>query len=176
MFNFIHMIMQPIDQNVVLPVLLFIIVLLCILCLWNTNSWIRAKKKRETAEIQKIVNAPDASAESLESYETRLECSRKLVEAIQYVASEEIASILFTYSALGTEYPLVKLDDDIRVISESVYKGFEPSCLANVNNIFTTEYVLKIINRFVANTFIDVVRTYNTQIHNSIRNPDTGEE
>lgn len=169
MNKFIDMITEPVATNKVLPVVLFVIMCLVALCLWNLNGLIRAKKKRERVELEKasIVKAPNS--ESLESYESRLECSKKLVSAIDFMVTEEIASVLFTYNTLGQEYPIIKMDEDIKMMSESVYKGLESNCVSNVNNIFTSEYIIKIINRSVANTFIEVVRTYNKQLHDNIR-------
>lgn len=93
------------------------------------------------------------------------------MDMIQHVASEEIAGMLFTFSALQQEYPIARMDEDIKAMSETVYKGLDPSCISNPNNIFTPQYILTYINRYVANTFIDVVRQFNAGIRNAAMRP-----
>lgn len=171
MNTFINMVTEPVKTNQILPVMELLIFAGIILCLWNLNGWLRAKKKKAKLEYKKLKEQIEHPQVPVEPYSVRMDSSKKLMDMIQHVASEEIAGMLFTFSALQQEYPIARMDEDIKAMSETVYKGLDPSCISNPNNIFTPQYILTYINRYVANTFIDVVRQFNAGIRNAAMRP-----
>ena len=52
MNTFINMVTEPVKTNQILPVMELLIFAVILLCLWNLNGWLRAKKKKAKLEYK----------------------------------------------------------------------------------------------------------------------------
>ena len=92
-----------------------------------------------------------------------------LLLAIDNLISVEIANIIKTYLSLGEQYPLIKMDDDIKVVAQQVFDGLRKEYLfSNDHTIITDDYIMRYIQNQTIIMFIRTIQEMNRTIKGTL--------
>ena len=90
-----------------------------------------------------------------------MEGTTRLFELIDAMIANEVAAILFSYTTISKEYPLQKLDVDIKEGATNVMNGLSKENLLDSNLFVTHVYISQYIMRVMTQELIDKAREYN---------------
>ena len=91
----------------------------------------------------------------------RMEGTTRLFELIDVMIANEVASILFSYTMVNKDYPLQKLDIDIKEGATNIMNGLSKENLLDKNLFVTHGYISQYIMRVMTQELIEKAREFN---------------
>lgn len=144
-------------------ILLIVAVIFCI-------GAIRRYFKMKIRDTESLIEERSTIHE--DNFSERINSGFDLLNLIVALITSEVEQHIFTFQSLNKEYPLLTLEDDIKMISQRVYEALSPSIISNPNNPLQPDYIMGLITRLTSSALID-----KTRIHNrSLRATMTSEE
>lgn len=128
----------------------------------NISKYYKQKKLIETKYSNLYHTGKPA-----EAYDTmigRIESSNKLMDLIANMVENEVNITLFSYRFIGQQFPVARVDAEIKRISEKIYKGIKSEILVSINISLEPEYVMSLITDATTVSLMTNVRKYNTEL------------
>lgn len=151
--------------------LIFIFLFIGIILLIDIIQLLEAKKLQINAttlakqkELEWMMSEHNPHNQRIEPLYARLEGTKRLLDLANDMISEEVAGILFSYKAINKEYPVQKMDNDIKQASDSVLKGIKTANLLDDGIMITSEYLAASITKITTQVLIEEVKKYNSTI------------
>ena len=138
-----------------------IILLLIYIILGITDIVIWKKTDKRLNDIEEKVSENKNVTKNIE-YD--LETSMKLKKYIDDLIEDEIIYVLKNYIVTYKKYDMLKLDNDAKKISESVYNSFKKDYLINNNLVFVSDFYQSYIIKRSISRFLIVVKDYNNEM------------
>ena len=95
----------------------------------------------------------------------QLDNTRLLLDMIDDMIMTEIGSVLHRLLVLNQEYPILRLDNDVKEMAESVYSAFKKDAFVSEDLCLTDEYVLKYITERTKTLALNSVYEYNQSLY-----------
>ena len=138
------MIDKTLAQNRVFTLFVAIVLVIIVMVLVSIKKYFDAKTAHELSEsaieIKKyewVIGTSNPANIRMDPMHIRMEGTTRLFELIDVMIANEVASILFSYTMVNKEYPLQKLDVDIKDGATSVMNGLSKENLLD-KNLFVT--------------------------------------
>lgn len=155
-------------QNRLFAIITAIVILAVLMTLFSIKKYFDAKTTHEISEsaldIKKyewVVGPENPSNKRVDPVHIRMEGTTRLFELIDAMIANEVAAILFSYTTISKEYPLQKLDVDIKEGATNVMNGLSKENLLDSNLFVTHVYISQYIMRVMTQELIDKAREYN---------------
>lgn len=162
------MIDKTLTQNPVLSLFIAIMLVIVVMVLVSIKKYFDAKTAHEISEsaleIKKyewVVGPTNPANIRMDPMHIRMEGTTRLFELIDAMIANEIAAILFTYTMVNKDYPLQKLDVDIKEGATNVMNGLSKENLLDKNLFVTHGYISQYIMRVTTQELIEKAREYN---------------
>lgn len=155
-------------QNKLFAIITAIVVLAVIMTLLSIKKYFDAKAAHEISEsaldIKKyewVVGPENPANKRVDPVHIRMEGTTRLFELIDAMIANEVAAILFSYTMIDKEYPIQKLDVDIKEGATNVMNGLSKENLLDSNLFVSHAYISQYIMRVMTQELIDKAREYN---------------
>lgn len=158
----------PVIISVTIKILIFIFSLMGVMLLFNLIlagiNLINTKAKKDDLYIQLETN-PDLDKKEHISFTDKIDITISLLNIINVLIDSEIGRSIETVSMLGKDYELLKYDNDVKRISESVFNAFikDETFLSN-RLVITDEYIMKYISEEVMTRLLRTAQAYNLEL------------
>lgn len=162
------MIDKTLAQNRVFTLFVAIILVIVVMVLVSIKKYFDAKTAHEISEsaleIKKyewVVGPSNPANIRMDPMHIRMEGTTRLFELIDVMIANEVASILFSYTMVNKDYPLQKLDVDIKEGATNVMNGLSKENLLDKNLFVTHSYISQYIMRVMTQELIEKAREFN---------------
>ena len=137
--------------------LIFIFVLMGLVS--NISNYFDAKSK--LANLDYSIKLSDNPTSNLQE---RVHVTTELLNCINALIDNEIGRIFQSYLVLRKKYEVLKMDEDIKIISEAVFNAIKKEIITDKDLVFTENYVMSFIAQSTAVKLIVYAQAYNTTI------------
>lgn len=125
---------------------------------------INAKTVAKQKELEWMLSPENPANQRIEPLYLRIEGTKRLLDLANDMIAEEIAATVFSYQAINKEYPVQRIDDDIKKVTETVLNGLKTTNLLDSGIVITAEFLAASITKISTQVLIDQVRSYNSNI------------
>lgn len=125
---------------------------------------INAKTVAKQKELEWMMSPENPANQRIEPLYLRIEGTKRLLDLANDMIAEEIAATIFSYQAINKEYPVQRIDDDIKKVTETVLNGLKTTNLLDSGIVITAEFLAASITKISTQVLIDQVRAYNSNI------------
>lgn len=157
-------------------VLIGFIVIISILQLLDAiKVHINVKTVAKQKELEWMMSPENPANQRIEPLYLRMEGTKRLLDLANDMIAEEVAATLFSYQTINKEYPVQRIDDDIKHVSETVLNGLKTKNLLDAGIIITSEFLAASVTKISTQVLIDQVKAYNSNIRMSTMQTPTEE-
>ena len=125
---------------------------------------INAKTVAKQKELEWMMSPENPANQRIEPLYLRIEGTKRLLDLANDMIAEEIAATVLSYQAINKEYPVQRIDDDIKKVTETVLNGLKTTNLLDSGIVITAEFLAASITKISTQVLIDQVRAYNSNI------------
>jgi hypothetical protein len=144
---------------VILTLLLILIAFAVLALVVSLDSYFNAKRENL------IIASKNIGTETL-GY--KCEATNKLLSLIDFLIVQEIRETVKTYAQLRQPYPIEKMPDDIKVISNKVYEALKNDIVGNTDIVLSNDYLLSYMIEVSSVTFIKIIQDLNADVRHGI--------
>lgn len=142
----------------IMYVSLILLVFAVIFCIGAIRKYFKMKIR----DTESLIEERNSVHE--DKFTERINSGFDLLNLIVALVSSEIEQHMFTFQNLRKEYPILTLEDDIKMISERVYKALAPSIISNPSNPLQPDYIMGLITRLTSSALIEKAQAHNRSL------------
>ena len=142
----------------------FAVIIAILQLLAAIKVYINAKTVAKQKELEWMMSPENPANQRIEPLYLRMEGTKRLLDLANDMIAEEVASTLFSYQAINKEYPVQRMDDDIKNVTETVLNGLKTKNLLDSGIVITAQFLAASITKISTQVLIDQVRAYNSNI------------
>ena len=133
---------------------------------WNVVSLLNAKKReclaKEACELKRANVLEDTSKERLA---TRIEATTKFVDLVRVLIQDHVYGRIQLLEVLKQPYPIRELDNDVKDMSDRVFKAISAFAYKAPDNILSEEAIMNYIIDQVTILLSVAAAEYNAKIY-----------
>lgn len=144
--------------NILLYLTIFILVCICVSVLMTILNCIKSISTYfdNKSALIKLRTMKESQLDLSKSAKD----SKKILSLLDYMILNEIKSLLKTYVALGENYPITKLEEDIKTISTNIFESIKKDTFSHLN-LIDNEYLMRYISETTSFNLINSVISLN---------------
>ncbi len=98
------------------------------------------------------------------SFSDNIDTTISFMSLCTSLIDNEVGKLISTYLQSNKKYEYLKVDEDVRTISDNVYSAFKENIINNDELIISSEFIMKFIIEETLNRLLTLAKEYNSSL------------
>lgn len=99
-----------------------------------------------------------------DDFSDNIEITVSFMSLCSSLIDNEVGKLISTYLQSNKKYEYIKVDEDVKIISNNIYSAFKEKIIDNSSLIITEDFIMKYIIEETLNRLLTVAKDYNKSL------------